>query len=58
MAPTKRAVLNGGMDDMEEYRKKVGWLTGIHAALDAQKTIADILASEVKRREENDEPLT
>jgi hypothetical protein len=58
MEPVKKAVLNGGPKDIEEYRKKTGWLTGVHHVLDLPTIMWESLEAERAQRIANDAPLT
>ena len=52
MRTTKDGLLNGNVANIDEYRKRAGWLTGIHFVIEAPATMAKIVEGERVRREE------
>jgi hypothetical protein len=52
MNADKRAILNGAMSNHEQYQKTAGRLVGIHTAIDAHQTIAEMVHRELVIREE------
>jgi hypothetical protein len=51
-------LLRGNAKTFEEYKERTGYLDGLFKALAVPQTVATMLASEVERRQEHDEPLT
>lgn len=52
MNPLKKALLNGFMNDHDEYLKRAFECVGVHKVLDAPGVLAEMVTTERKRRGE------